>query len=128
MALSGGRIITVAGHRLRWVEACPYHRPTRTYELRLIVQSASGQGQRLVVRLPWGAAEQHKTKPVSRPLFPAWVARCVTAAYKRGFKPALRKPALVVTFASLLPDEPWPPTSRELRAALAKEAAPKRSD
>ena len=119
MALRGGRILTVGGHRLRWVEASSYDNVKRTYELRLLVQSASENGQRLVVRLPWGGPEHFMNKPVSRPLLPGWVARCVTAAYKRGFTPAVRKPALVVTLASLLPDEPWPPTSRERKRATA---------
>jgi len=119
MALRGGRIITVEGHRLRWVEASSFDRPKRTFELQLIIQSASGKGQRLVVRLPWGGDQQFMSKPVSRPLLPEWVARCVTAACQRGFAPALRRPALIIPLAELLPDEPWPLTSRELKALRA---------
>ncbi|HXU03646.1 MAG TPA: hypothetical protein VN903_21925 [Polyangia bacterium] len=117
MALSGGRNITVGGHPLRWVEASSYDSKQRKYELRLIVQSASGKGMRLVVRLPWGGPEHFMNKPVSRPLLPAWIARCVKAAYKRGFAPPLSKGPLIVTLATLLPDDPWPPTSREMKRA-----------
>jgi len=104
----GTRRIVVDGHRFRWCEAS-------TEPFSLLVQSESGEGQRLAVTLPWEDPNAYNKCP-SRPLFPGWVAECVRAALARGFTPSVKKADLVISLDELLPGRPWPPTSRALRA------------
>jgi hypothetical protein len=125
MALGKGRRIVVDDIALRWTEASRLDRtkakgdPAREH-LLLLLQRTGAPGQRLAVVLPWGREIfANPVKPVSRPLMPSLIARCARAAIERhGWRATTPAPELVVDFAALLPGEPWPPTSRELRGKV----------
>jgi hypothetical protein len=121
MALGKGRPIVVDGIALRWTEATRLDRHATSRERRevlfLLVQRSDGPGQRLAVVLPRGnEIFENPVKPRSRPLMPELIARLARAAMEHhGWRPMVAADELVLDFAAVLPNEAWPPTSRELK-------------